>query len=102
MLLVIEILDCLLQWNHSGRSKPSDKGGGGSGHRDPEIRGEERDQKFFSALRASVWSKNKWAGGRPPRAPRAASLDSPLNSLFGGHPRDRGKCALDGGWAGVC
>ena len=40
--------------------------------------------------------------GQAPRAPRAASLDPLLNSLFGGHPRDRGKCALDGGWAGVC
>ena len=45
------------------------RGGGGSGHPDPEIRGEERDQKFFPALRASVWSKNKWAGGRPPGPP---------------------------------
>ena len=71
--------------------------GWGSGHPDPEIRGNERYQKIFSALWASVWSKNKSA-----RAPRAASLDSPLNSLLGGHPRDLGKCALDGGWAGVC
>ena len=39
---------------------------GGGGHPDPEIRGEERDQKIFSALWASVWSKNKWARGRPP------------------------------------
>ena len=30
-------------------------------------------KKIFSALRASVWSRNK--GGRPPRAP---PLDSPL------------------------
>ena len=43
--------------------------GGGGGHPDPEIRGEERDQKIFSALWASVWSKNKWAEARPPGPP---------------------------------
>ena len=45
----------------SGGSRPSDKGEGG-GLLDPEIRGEgDRTQKkvFFSALWASVWSKNK-------------------------------------------
>ena len=34
--------------------------GGGDGYPDPEIRWEGRSQKkFFSALKASVWSKNK-------------------------------------------
>ena len=56
-----------------GGSSASDKGrGGGGGHPDPEIRGVV-SQKFFSALRASVWSKNK--GGRNPPAP---PLDPPL------------------------
>ena len=36
---------------------PLDKGGGGGGGRSPK--------NFFSALRASVWSKNK-GGARPP------------------------------------
>ena len=45
--------------------------GGGDGHPDPEIRGGGL-QKHFSALRASVWAKNKGAG------PRAPSLDPPL------------------------
>ena len=36
------------------------KGGGGGGHPDPEIRGRSPVSKIsFSALRASVWSKNK-------------------------------------------
>ena len=57
----------------SGGSRPSDKGGG-PGHSDPEIRGEPGLQIFFSALRASVWSKNKVGGCRVPRAP---PLDPP-------------------------
>ena len=56
----------------SGRSRPSD--GGGRGHPDPEIRGGQSPQMFFSVLRASFWSKNK--GGA--RAPRAPPLDPPL------------------------
>ena len=98
MLLVIEILDCLLQWNHSDRSRPSDKGEGGgeSGHPDPEIRGEEQDQKFFSALRASVWSKNKWAGGRPPPGPPCRFPGfATEQSVWGTPPRPRQVCP---GW----
>ena len=34
---------------HSGRSRPSDKGGGGGGHPDPEIRGGPGLQKIFFA-----------------------------------------------------
>ena len=38
--------------------------GGGGGHPDPEIRGAPVSKKFFSALRASVWSKYMgWGGG---------------------------------------
>ena len=59
----------------SGRSRPSDKGGGG--HPDTEIKGwgvgGDWSQKFFfSALQASVWSKYNGAG--PPAPP----LDPPL------------------------
>ena len=43
-------------------------GRGGGGHLDPEIRGARSQKKFFSALWASVWSKNKGGRGRPPRA----------------------------------
>ena len=48
-----------------GGSRPSDKGGGrvGDGHLDPEIGGPGLKKKFFSALRASVWFKNKGGGG---------------------------------------
>ena len=43
---------------NSGGSRPSYKGG--SGHPDLEIRGGGAvSKKIFSALRASVWSKNK-------------------------------------------
>ena len=44
---------------------------GGPGHPDPEISGGGGgvvSKFFFSALRASVWSKNK-GDGPPPRAP---------------------------------
>ena len=47
---------------------------GGPGHPDPEKRGGGRTQKnFFTALRASVWSKTKGWGPGPP----APSLDPP-------------------------
>ena len=61
----------------SGGSTPSDMGGGGEGggHPDPDMRGKGRSQKkFFSALRASVWFKNKEGGERP----QAPPLDPPL------------------------
>ena len=50
--------------NNNSGSRPSDKGvgggGGGGDHPDPEIRGGGRLlKKFFSAVRTSVWSKNK-------------------------------------------
>ena len=57
----------------SGGSRPSDKGGGGRGHPDPEIRGGPVSKKIFSGLGASFWSKNK-GGPFPPGPP----LDSPL------------------------
>ena len=50
---------------------------GGRGHLDPEIRGPGLKKKFFSALRGSVWSRNKGKG----RAPWASPLDPPLMSL---------------------
>ena len=50
----------------SGGPRPSDKEGG---HPDPEIREAWSPKKLFSALWASVWSKNK---GGPP-------LDPPLH-----------------------
>ena len=40
---------------------------GGGGHPDPETRGIPGLQKFFSALRVSVWYKNNGGGpGTPP------------------------------------
>ena len=52
----------------SGRSRPSERGGGGSGHPDPEIRGGPGRKKIFSALRVSFWTKNK-VGEQAPQAP---------------------------------
>ena len=55
----------------SGGSRPSDMGGRGGGEgrsSRPRDKGGPRSPKtFFSALRASFWSKNKrGGGGRPP------------------------------------
>ena len=52
------------------------RGGGGTGHPDPYISGAV-PPKNFSALQASVWSKNRgtWA-------PWSPSLDPPLQELF--------------------
>ena len=49
---------------YSGGSRPSDKGGGGreGSSRSP---GAQSQKKFFSALRASLLSKNKGAPGAP-------------------------------------
>ena len=54
--------------------------GGGVGHPDPEIRrGAQSAKKFYSALRASVWSKNKgWGGGGGFGGQQAPPLDLPL------------------------
>ena len=50
--------------------------GGGGGHPNHEItRGTGIEKKFFSALRASVWFKNKGGGGGPTRA---LPVDPPL------------------------
>ena len=54
---------------------------GGGGHPDPEIREGGSQKNFFSALRASVWFKDKGGGGG--RAPRTPPLDPSLAwSLF--------------------
>ena len=59
----------------SGESGPSDRGGGGGGGVIQTLRkGEAQSPKnIFSALRTSVWSKNK--GGRARQAP---PLDPPM------------------------
>ena len=62
----------------NGGSRPSDRGGGGAGHLDPEIRGSASPKKFFPAFWASVWSKNKRGAG-----PRAPPLDPPLQDTCG-------------------
>ena len=60
-----------MQW-HNGRSRPSDKGGGG-GHPDPEIRGGGLKTIFFQPFRPQFGPKI-----RGERAPQAPSLDPPL------------------------
>ena len=58
----------------SGRSRPSDEGGGGGGHPDPEIRGAV-SKKYISAFRPSVWSKDKGGGGGAgPHGPSPGSV----------------------------
>ena len=53
--------------------------GGGGGHADPEIRAGRSYRKKFSALRASVWSKNKGGGSGPlPRDPSLPFLEAIL------------------------
>ena len=68
-----------------GGSRPLDKGGGeggGRGHLDPEIRGPGLKKKFFSALRGSVWSKNKGGGAGPLGLSPGSATDA---SLFFSH-----------------
>ena len=49
-------------------------GGGGGSHLDPQIReGGRSPKKIFSALQASVWSKNKGGGGAGPPGPSPGS-----------------------------
>ena len=66
----------MLHWFHKescGGSRHTDKGGGGGGgHPDPEIR---RGAVFFSALTATVWSKNKGGRGVGP-SPGSATGES--------------------------
>ena len=50
------------------------RGGGGSGHPDPEIRGGTVPPKIFSAPWAPFWSKNKGEGGTPGPSPRSPPL----------------------------
>ena len=58
---------------------------GGGGHPDPEIRGGGAvSKKIFSAIRASLWSKNKGGTWAPP-------LDPPLHCF-------RVTSALGRGW----
>ena len=59
----------------TGGSRPSDKGGGGRSSRAWNRGGGKSLKKYFSALRASVWSKNR--GAWPPRF---SPLDPPLGS----------------------
>ena len=49
---------------------------GGGGHLDPEIRGAQSPKKFFLALRASFWSKNKGGAGHsgPPLNPPLSAV----------------------------
>ena len=47
---------------------------GGGGHPDPVIKGSNLQKKFFSALRASFWSKNKGGSGRPCPSPGSATV----------------------------
>ena len=65
-------MECLVQW-HNGRSRPSDKGGGGRSSR-PWNKGGWSKNNFFSALQASVWSKNKGGAGSPGPFPGSTTV----------------------------
>ena len=52
----------LLETRYSGRSRPSDKEGGGRSFRPWDKVGARAQKNFFSAFRASVSSKNKAVG----------------------------------------
>ena len=75
---------------YSGRSRPSDKGGGGGGavnHTQHEIRwGAGLKKNSFSALRASAWSKNKV--GRATRAGPSPGSATVLLQVAGTRPLD--------------
>ena len=64
---------------HSGRSRPSEKGGRGVVIRPWDEVGGRTPRIFFSVLRASFWSKNKGGGAGPPAPP----LDPPLLQWMG-------------------
>ena len=79
-LITVADPDLEIRGGRGRSSRPCDKGGGGShpdpairggggGHPGPEIRKGASLKKFFSALRASVWSQIR---GGPP-------LDPPLD-----------------------
>ena len=57
VIILCPLADPDLQIRGTGRGRVGD------GHLDPEIRGPGLKKKFFSALRGSVWSKNKEGGG---------------------------------------
>ena len=61
---------------NSGGSRPSDKGEPSHPHPEKKRGGGRSQKNFFSALWASVWSKNKGVGGR--QAPWALPPDLPL------------------------
>ena len=56
--------------------------GGGGSHPDPEIRGVSSLNNCFSALRASVWSKNKGGPGPPGPLPGSATGHLPCFPAF--------------------
>ena len=71
------------------------KGAGGDGHSDPEISG-GWSQNFFSALWASLWSKNEGGGlGPPGPSPGSATV----TWLRQSRPKRRQKMALLAGWS---
>ena len=69
---ILSINKKITRWDDSlpsGRCRPSDKGGGGGGHPDPEMweGGAVSTKKKFPALRVSVRSKKKGGGSGLPR-----------------------------------
>ena len=63
-----------------GGSRPSDKGGGGAGHPDPEIsRGAQSPKKFFRLFGPHF--DRKIRGGAGPSGPSPGSTTAPPHSF---------------------
>ena len=73
----VQIAILLIRWYAVGDPDLQIKGLGG-GHPDPEIRSGQSPKKFFSALLASVWSKNK---GTAPLGPFPGSASGMFCSM---------------------
>ena len=77
----------MVKWQKKGRNQHSLGGVFAVADPDLQVRGRESHKNFFSALRASVWSKNK---GGPPQDPpllHKGRVDCTCPGRIRGYPR---------------